>query len=1156
MRMDHRAALASISRFDQLITYLRDEMGWPISQDSLEDAEDLFFDYTPDELGIDPKIAARIESIKRLRPLSPRQPWGIFFVRFEPKRLPVVALRRILSQVALKKRASANSAERAAWTTDDLLFISNYGEGDQRHISFAHFSQERADELPTLRVLGWDNLDTPLHLDQVAKDLTERLAWPADDGDAAQWRENWRAAFTLRYREVITTSKAMAVRLAHLARMIRDRITTTISIESSNGPLTQLMKAFRESLINELTIDEFADMYAQTIAYGLLSARITTPRSNSGGSGVPELPLTNPFLKELLEAFLHPGAVGTTGASSPAPDFDELGISEVVDLLDRANLEAVVRDFGDRNPDEDPVIHFYELFLKEYDAKKRMQRGVFYTPRPVVSYIVRSVDELLRTEYDLQDGLADTATWGEVVERRAGTTIPEGVQPADRFVTVLDPATGTGTFLVEAIDLIHRTLVTKWRREGKTDPEIRALWNAYVPQHLLARLHGFELLMAPFAIAHLKVGLKLHETGYAFDSDERARIYLTNSLEPASDFGQTMLEGFLPALAHEAQAVNAVKRSQRFTVVMGNPPYSISSANRGAWIEHLVTDYKRDLNQTNLNALSDDYVKFIRLTEYLATRSGGAVVGLVTNNSFLDGISYRRMRHQLLGVWNADIANLHGSVMQRDELPALSRDENIFDIQQGVAISLFAPRGPKGDSRATYVDVVGTRLAKYAGLSSSSLPPPIRLYPESPYFFLKPKDLGAQAEYFAGFPLNQAFQRFSNGISFRKENLLVKGHFTKASVVEMLRDVLQLTDAALLEKYDFAETSDWKLRDKRPLFRDWTEADIVEVQYRPFDYRFAFYPLDRANQIIVRGDSRVELMRNVLQQKNVGLQFNRQIVGNSITHFLVSRAPTVKGTFYLGNKGADCFAPLYLVDAPEATGAVLFPGGQGRSNLTVGFLRALAESLQLEVDDWGLPLGVTPEDILGYAYGVFHSPTYRSRFAEFLKLDFPRLPLTGSTTLFKSLARLGAELMGLHLLESARLDPPITEFAAQSNPEVEKVSWWKNTVWVNKAQTAGFSGVRDVVWNFRIGGSQVCEKWLKDRKGRTLSDDDIAHYQKIVVAISETIRVMGEIDEVIDTHGGWPGAFQTVEAGTELRKVAETGSPYLPNDGPIGEDQS
>lgn len=628
MLVDHRAKLKQITDFASLVGYLRDEMDWPIDGDNLDD---LYFEYTAEELGIEAASAAKILEIKRLRPLSAGQPWGIFFVRFEPKRLPDVALRRILSRVVLKKRASANSAERTAWEAEDLLFVSNFGESDDRQICFAHFALDghKAD-LPTLKVLGWNNLDTMLRLDHVADALIERLAWPEDERDVDAWRDRWRSAFPLRHREVITTSKLLAERLAELARAIRAQINMLLAIETEDGPLTKLMKAFREALVHDLDADGFADMYAQTIAYGLLSARIADPKADTADDFAAHM-RTNPLLKELMETFLHVGGRRKTG-NGLGLDFDELGVSEVVALLDAANMEAVLRDFGDRKPEEDPVIHFYELFLKEYEARKRTQRGVFYTPLPVVSYIVRSVHELLQTEFGLLDGLADTATWGEMAERNPGLTLPEGVKPTDRFVTVLDPATGTGTFLVEAIEIIHRTLVERWKREGHGEKKILDLWNEYVPKHLLPRLHGYELMMAPYAIAHVKIGLKLHETEYKFSSDERARIFLTNSLEPASDFSGTLAFA-VPALAHEAEAVNAVKRHQYFTVIIGNPPYLGASSNRGHWIRDLIRDYYvvdgSPLGEKNSRWLQDDYVKFIKLGEYLVSRS---TIGLLGQN--------------------------------------------------------------------------------------------------------------------------------------------------------------------------------------------------------------------------------------------------------------------------------------------------------------------------------------------------------------------------------------------------------------------------------------------------------------------------------------------------------------------------------------------
>ena len=471
--------LRSIKTFPSLVKYLREELDWPIASD---DFDDLTFDYEPEELGLDSQSAVKIREIKQLRPLTSSQPWGIFFVNFEPKRLPVVVLRRILRSLVIKKRQSANKSQQAAWQSHDLLFISAYGEADHRDITLANFFEgEDNGDLPTLRVLGWDDEDTVLHLTHAHEVLRERLHWPKDPTDVVRWRQTWSAAFTLRHRQVITTSRDLAVRMAELATAIRKRANSVLAVESENGPLRRLMKAFRETLIRDLSGDDFADMYAQTITYGLLSARVSRPMGLVAENIKDMVPVTNPFLQDLLAQFL------TVGGRKGQIDFDELGINEVVQALRDANMGAVLRDFGDRNPQEDPVVHFYELFLKEYDPKKRMQRGVFYTPRPVVSFIVRSVHELLQSEFGIEEGLASTVTWGEMTEKHPGCHIPTGIEPSDPFVVVLDPAVGTATFLVEIIDVIYRTLAAKWTRLGLDELQQRTAWNAYVPT-LLSRL--------------------------------------------------------------------------------------------------------------------------------------------------------------------------------------------------------------------------------------------------------------------------------------------------------------------------------------------------------------------------------------------------------------------------------------------------------------------------------------------------------------------------------------------------------------------------------------------------------------------------------------------------------------------------------------------
>ena len=531
--------------------FASDELDWPIESD---DFEDVTFDWQPEELGIDPESAAKIQEIKQLRPLADEQPWGIFFIKFEPRKLPVVALRRILRALVVRKRGSAKKAQQKSWELHDLLFISLYGTSEHREIAFAHFAEEPdLGDLPTLRVLGWDDENTPLHLEHADHELREKLRWPDDESKLGSWRSGWSSAFALRHGEVIRTAKAMAERLAELAGKIRKRVNAVLGIESDHGPLRRLHKSFREALIHDLSEDDFADMYAQTISYGLLTARISRPSGIIGDNLRDMVPVTNPFLRDLLETFL------TVGGRKGKIEFDELGVSEVVQMLRDARMEDVLRDFGDRNPQEDPAIHFYELFLTEYDPEKRIKRGVFYTPRPVVSYIIRSVHELLQSEFDLPEGLASTVTWREMAKRRSDLKTPEGTAVDSPFVQILDPAVGTGTFLVEVIDVVHKTMLAKWQKDGKLPLEIPKLWNEYVSKHLLPRLHGYELMMAPYAIAHMKIGLKLHETGYRFGTEERARIYLTNSLEPASDDKkQREFEEWAPALAHEAEKLSTL----------------------------------------------------------------------------------------------------------------------------------------------------------------------------------------------------------------------------------------------------------------------------------------------------------------------------------------------------------------------------------------------------------------------------------------------------------------------------------------------------------------------------------------------------------------------------------------------------------------------
>lgn len=1341
--------LRRLTDFAALVDYLRDELDWPIE---VEDAEDLVFDYDPAELGLDPQHAAKIETLKQVRPLVDDQPWGIFYLEFETKHLPVVVLRRILH--ALIPRSRARRADQPVWQLEDLLFVATFGEAafSQREIAFAHFHQE-AGALPTLRVLGWDGADTPLKLEHVAATLQAQLRWPADPDDADAWREQWTRAFRHRLGHIIRTADALADRLALLARSIRDAATTLMAHEAERGPLRRLHKAFQTALIHDLSEADFADTYAQTVAYGLLTAAIQRTPPDGGRYDTtlyPDMlaeviPITNPFLREMLQTFLQVG--GRQGDRNSGIDFDELGIQDVVDLLNsgETDLPAILRDFNNRGRGEDPVIHFYEHFLSAYNKQLKVQRGVFYTPQPAVSYIVRSVHALLQTEFGLEDGLASTVTWGEMakrqeaggrrqevsIEHRASSIefrIPAGVDPDSAFVVVLDPATGTATFLVEVIDVIYQTLTAKWTAQGLTKAQQRAAWNEYVPNHLLPRLYGYELMMAPYAIAHMKIGLKLTETHYDFHSDARVRVYLTNALEPATDDEQQLrFAELVPALAHEARAVNEVKRLQRFTVVVGNPPYSGHSANDSTWVAGLlrgvdgagrtVENYfevdGHGLDERNPKWLNDDYVKFIRFGQWRIADTGVGILAFITNHGYLDNPTFRGMRQSLMADFNRiGVFDLHGSSKKKETTPEGGPDENVFDIMPGVAI-LLAAKAQALAPRVDHADLYGLRGQKYAAFTKQDVTHTAwtPLEPASPFYLFAPQDVALRGEYMEGWKVTDALPVNVLGFQTHRDDFAIA--FDKADIEERiaLMRSKQLSDAEFRARFDVNDNPGWKLDRARRELRtdvDWKKA-IIHCSYRPFDDRWCYF------STVAMDRPRRELLDHVAWQENLCLNVVRQTKMQDWQHALVSRSPTP--ALFVEIKDGSSIFPLYLYPTANVTlfdsqVAADIPGGR-RPNLAPDFIKALETQLGMRfqphppapspkigegeqegeqegerergvrqapprlwaklkplarqmrheptpaenalwqqlrnrkvagvkfrrqhaierfiVDFYAAKPGLvievdgpihdytqeedavrqaylesqglrvlrftndqvlynlnhvlttisailptpplqslergpggevfTPEDIFHYAYAIFHSPTYRTRYAEFLKIDFPRLPLTSDVSLFRALAALGADLVALHLLEDdypaaswnppqsphpwgeagSPLQHPITTFVEGANGATmgafSKSACYENgpdhsgRVYLdtsNRARSSYFDGVPEDVWNFHVGGYQVLYKWLYDRRGsggdpgRTLTPEDIAHYQRIVVALKETMRLMTEIDAVIEDHGGWP----------------------------------
>jgi len=1163
--------LRNATSVNALVRYLHDELNWPVDLDAIDDA---FYDYEPEELGIKPEHQVAITSIKQLRPLTSGQPWGIFFVEFDKQRLPMVVLRRVLQGLSLRNREKDKGRQR--WHAQDLLFISSFGPAKDREIALAHFTDgSAAGDLPTLRVLGWDGADTNLALAGVANTLREHLRWPTDGDTAAgqqRWRAAWTAAFRLRYREAVTTAKDLALALAYLARAIRTRANEVLAIEGPSGPLTRLFDAFKANLMADLTHDRFADMYAQTITYGLFAARVSR---SSGGLVADDaalmIPSTNPFLQELLQDFLaasgrsrHAATGKGKGGKSGGTgiDFDELGVNAVVEQLRAAPMDAVLVSFNNARPGDDPVIHFYEDFLKAYDKAMRVERGVFYTPKPVVQFIVRSVHEMLQTEFGIEDGLASTVTWGEMLKRMPGLALPRGTPADSAFVQILDPATGTATFLVEVIDLIERHMKAKWRKAGQNDAQRLESWNVYVRDHLLTRLHGFELMMAPYAIAHMKLGLKLADSGYRFpEGGPRVRVFLTNSLQPASEV-QPQFELMAPMLAHEARAANVVKDSLAATVLVGNPPYSGVSSNMFPWIDGLLRGtvpnspkvqsyYEVDgkpLGEKKL-WLQDDYVKFIRLGQWRLERSGAGVLGYITNHGYLDNPTFRGMRQALMRTFpSIEVIDLHGNSKKRERALDGGRDENVFDIEQGVAIGVMSTQARHG---VRHRHLYGSRSSKQDYLTGQ-LPEPTTLRVTAPFYFLSPIEREEKQGYDQCWPLPTIYPVYGLGFQSSRDDLVIG--FDEAELRAKIEEFLdrRLSDedvrtrffgAKAVAEYESGDTRQWSLSNARERLRSspWKRS-ISACLYRPFDVRSILYRPDMVDW------PRPEVLGH-MQQPNFALLANRQtkddfaaLCSRSLTERKIAARYDASSTF-----------PLWLFqagqerDSGQSAGASASPPRR-EPNLDPRFIRALREAMSLTEFDWhpekpSAPLNA--EKVFHYIYAILHSPGYRQRYAPFLKIDFPRVPIVGGRDTFDALVALGGQLVQWHLLEH----PTAVAITATSQSSgVHVPSWYGKDRQLAKVAekartlsdieataqgptgkvainaTSGFSGVQQIAWEHNIGGYQVLHKWLDDRRkaGRSLSDDDIAHWRRIYAALQATQGLMREIDATIDRHGGWP----------------------------------
>lgn len=882
--------------------------------------------------------------------------------------------------------------------------------------------------------------------------------------------------FVNSHKESIKSGKQLAKIMGGKAMRIRDNVREMLAGDTDRyADLTKMLDVVKESLVSSLDNETFADMYAQTLIYGLFAARYNdkTAESFSRAEARELVPKTNPFLRSFFDHI----------AGNTFPDRLRFIVDELCEVFQHADVEKLLTDFyGKEKDNKDPIIHFYEDFLREYDSKKKMEMGVFYTPKPVVSFIVRAVDSILKSEFGLARGLADTTKIQvEKLETDYKTGKQKKVQKEYHKVQVLDVATGTGTFLNEVINNIHANFVGQ---EGR--------WASYVENDLLPRLHGFELMMASYTIAHLKLGMTLHDTK-AGELKTRLGVYLTNTLEAPVDYAnQGTLFGLMDTIAEESKNASRIKSEYPIMCVIGNPPYSIKSLNMNKVDKDLVQVYKyidgikikeKGALQFEKN-LNDDYVKFIRFSESLIEKNKEGVIGMITNNGYIDNPTFRGMRWHLRNTFDKIyVIDLHGSAKKNEN------DQNVFDIQQGVSI-ILAIKNNNNDKKPAFIyqaDFFGTRQEKFKVLENINIEKiEWNKLPENcDVWKLEGK---GKSEYLKGFSVAELFLENGVGIvtshddfvvDYKKEDLIKK--FTDFSNSE--RD-----EEGLHRNFFVKKKKGWNILNGYDNLKKEINIEkyVLPISYRAFDTRYILY------ETKLVWSPTPKRMNQFIDKENIGLVFCKQVkASNNWFHIGISKY--IMESSFISNKTGEInsIAPIYLYTEQ----------GEKVPNLN----KEIWDKINEIVGE------TTPEDILDYIYASLHSPKYRETYKEFLKIDFPRVPYPTDKKEFERLVKLGTKLRGLHLMTDSECENLITTYPESGSGIVEKVKYENGNVYINDIQY--FGNVPEISWSFYIGGYQPAQKYLKDRKGRNLTSDEIHHYQKIIKVLFETDKLMKEIDK-------------------------------------------
>lgn len=927
-------------------------------------------------------------------------------------------------------------------------------------------------------VIFTDYLDFRLYLDgaprlqaRVGELAGGRLRELADG--AAAFRELLAVASSAP-RAQITTPSRLAEVMAGKARLLAQAVDDALRADADAGRragyasryLRNVYASTRQELVHDLSEGAFADLYAQTITYGLFVARLhhegAEPFTRQEAARL--IPRAIPFLRRAFQDIAG---------------FDlDPRIAWIVDDLAgafaRTNTQTLLAGYYASRGETDLLMHFYEDFLSAYSPRLRRARGVWYTPAPVVRFIVGAVDDLLRQRFGLHEGLADSSVAERAVRNpHTGETWSTQMHR----VQLLDPAAGTGTFLAEVVRRIYTHF------EGQP----ASLWQDYVSRHLLPRLMGFELLMSSYAVAHLKLDTTLAATGYRLGEGDRFSVYLTNSLEP---YALQQARVSVPWLSDEGEAANCAKLKRPVMVMLGNPPYNISSSNRGKWIENLIGDYKQGLKERNIQPLSDDYIKFIRLGQHYVEQTGEGILAYITNNSFLDGISHRQMRHGLLRAFDTIyILNLHGSARLQEQAPDGGRDENVFDIMQGVSINIFVKDGSKRGAELAevfYHDLWGTRAAKFDFLERCSLDTVCwaRVVVRQPSYRFVPQNFSLAASYRkSSFSVVELFPARVSGIQTSVDELLV--HDTPEGVRALLRDLRGMDAEAFRAARSVGpDRCNLSVAGAQADIEGRRDEDLIRgVSYRIFSKKYIPYS-ENSSGVIAR--PRHQVMRHMLAD-NVALVAARKTRGAAWSYAFCVDGLADRHLFSILADVSYVF-PLWIYSEDYS---------RREANMDAKIFAKLEKRAGR---------AVTPEEAFDYVYGALHDGAYRARYAELLKMDFPRVPYPIDGADFESQRAKGASLRGLHLMEGASGWPLETTFHGEGDTAVESPAWRNGRIYINATQY--FAGARREAWEFCIGGYAVAQKWLKDRGGERLGYDGVQQYRRVLHALSETARMV------------------------------------------------